>query len=697
MKFWLAVMSKKLIDKFHTVYLARLLHTVVFPVLMGFSMDLPLFKQSAVACAFGLATLLVDDFIDALITLWQAFAISGFVILVISYFIGTYFAASSGALLIPVVWVFMLISRHRFPSLVSDFKCHDTSALIVALIILIVFVLQVPRNLQDSFGFLSAEDNAAWLQVIKETASNDRLLLISNFDFASVQYFVKFVLNFFIQLEMASLPTTNISSGSLRSVSNGWVFMFVSSIFFVLRASTMLLKQVRSNFGTFTLLGAVGFQVLLHFRASHVFGHLSQYLANCTVLLFVLQIIEFKLEKRRVAKIISGVLGTIFAISIVGSYNPWLPVSLVCILLVLNSFPSDSFTRRLFKSKYRKIFFAMSAALGPIILRFALDQASGLDDGGSVNQIPLEGVWIAIGIAVLIAFNLLPERLSRKTSFRNLDPNAIVFGIRTYLVFISFSLGLGLLLGFSLNQYITLSFVCAVALIFSRHGVSLLHTNFRSFARNVEFDVLFLLALTSFLYALIIFLLSRFVGPVFEPRYAANKSMFMVFGQFMWLILILVSIDRFYSRKILSVLRTLVVCVCLFVVSGIGPFLRYNTIQSKWWHKPVLEALSENPDAVIVCISPDWRSVDYDVYTCNRFLQSMTRYVYPASGFRYLAWYQPDEFEKISGWFDGNSGREQDYTSDTQVIVISRAEPSLETKTIFDSVSSKMIRFITTS
>ena len=261
----------------------------------------------------------------------------------------------------------------------------------------------------------------------------------------------------------------------------------------------------------------------------------------------------------------------------------------------------------------------------------------------------------------------------------------------------SLSLGLGFLFGFSFNQIVTLSFVCAIALIFGKHGVSLLHTNFRSFVRNIEFDGLFLLALTSFFYALIIFLMSRFVGPVFEPRYAANKSMFMVFGQFSWMILILVCIDRFHSRKILSVLRTFIVCVCLFVISGIGPFLRYDTIQNEWWHKPVLRAVSENPDAVIVCVSPDWRSVDYDVYTCNRFLQSMTRYAYPASGFRYLAWYQPDEFEKISGWFDGIKGREQDFTSDTQVIVISRAEPTLETKTIFDSVSSKMIKFITTS
>ena len=690
-------MSEKLIDKFYTVNLARLLHIVVFPVLIGFSMDLPWLKQSTVAFAFVLATLLVNDFVDALIALWQAFAISGFVLLVFSYFNGANFEASWGVLLIPVVWLIALILRRRYPSLDSELKCHDSSAQIVALIILIVFISEVPRNLQESFGFLSAEDNAGWLQVTKDIASNGRLSLISGFDYASVQYFVKFFLTSLIQLDTAGLPSKEISSGALRIVSNAWIFMFVSSIFFVLRASTMLLRRVQFNSNTLILLGAVGLQAHLFFRASQDVGHLSQFLANCLVVLFVIQIADFKLENRWLAKTLLGTSSIIVAISIVGSYNPWLPVSLVCTLLVFNSLPNETIIRRLFKSRYLLVFVSLVLAVLPIVLRQASDRASGLDEAGSVNRIPQEGVWIAIGIAVLIGFNILSERFSKKKSTQIYDQNMINFGTRTTLAFASIALGLGFLLGFTFNQLVFLSFVCTVALIFSRHGMSLLNTNFRSFVRNIEFDSLFFLALASFLYALIIFLMSRFVGPVFEPRYAANKSMFMVFGQFSWMILILVCIDRFHSRKILSVLRTFIVCVCLFVISGIGPFLRYDTIQNEWWHKPVLRALSENPDAVIVCVSPDWRSVDYDVYTCNRFLQSMTRYVYPAAGFRYLAWYQSDEFEKISGWFDGNNGREQDFTSDTQVIVISQFEPTLETKTIFDSVSSKMIRFIITS
>ncbi len=121
-------MSKKLIDKFYTDNLARPLHTVVFPVLMGFSMNLPWLKQSTVAFAFVLATLLVNDFVDALIALWQAFAISGFVLLVISYLNGANFEASLGVLLIPVVWLTVLILRRRYPSLDSESNSHDSSA-----------------------------------------------------------------------------------------------------------------------------------------------------------------------------------------------------------------------------------------------------------------------------------------------------------------------------------------------------------------------------------------------------------------------------------------------------------------------------------------------------------------------------------------------------------------------------------------
>ena len=677
-----------------TFYPSKIIHILIYPFLSGFLLDLPWINQAIVAIAFILATLLVGDFVEALVALWQATAISAAIFLLIENINDTSTGPSVAALFIPVMWLLILIFRHFYPNLNQISITDKFSVDLVAVIILFIFVFVVPRGFGENFGFLSPEDNEGWLRTVVDIAATDTLSLKSGFDLASVQYFIKYVLNGFSHADFKGFSARDFASPeALRIVSNAWIFVFASSLLFVLSTSLRFLKRAHSNGGNTILLGAVGVQSVLFFRMSQDVGHFSQRLLNCVILIFVLQIVDFALETRWIVKILLGLSCFVFALGVVGSYNPWLPVSLGCFLIIFNSFSKKSLVRVIFNSRYLLLFFFFFLAVFPFVLKTGLSRVTGLDDGGGVRQIPQEGVWIASGICLLLLLRIFQTRFQRNSLAHNKSSMNHCFTMKLPLICSSAALGLGILFGFGTNQMITLSFVCTVALLFSSNAVATMHQNFTNLTRTPEFDGVFLLALASFLYALVIYFMSRFVGPVYEPQYAAFKSMLTVFGQFSWLLLILVCANRIELNKPLVRFRISTIVVCFLIVSGTSPLLKHEMIQTNWWHRPALEALNAKPNAVIVCVNPDWRIPDYEVYTCNRFLQTLTKFEYPAAGFRYLAWYQPDEFEKISKWFAGQPGRARNFNSDTEVVVISRGELNFESMSIFKPVAPNMIEF----
>ena len=138
-----------------------------------------------------------------------------------------------------------------------------------AVIIIFIFVFVVPRGFRENFGFLSAEDNEGWLRTVVDIAATDTLSLKSGFDSQSVQYFTKYVLNGFSYADFKGFSARDYASPeSLRIVSNAWIFVFASSLLFVLSTSFRFLKRAHSNGGNTILLGAFGVQSVLFFRMS---------------------------------------------------------------------------------------------------------------------------------------------------------------------------------------------------------------------------------------------------------------------------------------------------------------------------------------------------------------------------------------------------------------------------------------------
>lgn len=358
------------------------------------------------------------------------------------------------------------------------------------------------------------------------------------------------------------------------------------------------------------------------------------------------------------------------------------------LVLVFNASWQISPLRRLLKSKFLPLCLLVLIGSGSFAFRFLSKRYSGLDEGGGVWAVPLEAVWL---ISLLIVFSLarLAMRLLAKApKISDEQPQYV----KSFTI-IALAVLIGLVFfEININQSTTVCFVLLLGLLFHRRAIQRIQSNISTLLHAQIFDGVVLLALVSFGYALVIYAMSRFTGPLYEPMYAANKSMLAVFGQFAWLPLMLCAVNlqkiSVSSRKV----EVGTVLASFLVVFGLTPFLRYTEVSESWWYQPAIEAITDKPDAIVVCVDPDWTSINYEIYTCNRFMQTLTEIEYPSSGARYLAWFQPEEYTKIALYFKKTGPvRETPYRDDIPVFVLSQNQPTVETMKMFEGVPAAML------
>jgi hypothetical protein len=243
----------------------------------------------------------------------------------------------------------------------------------------------------------------------------------------------------------------------------------------------------------------------------------------------------------------------------------------------------------------------------------------------------------------------------------------------------------------SFNQLTTLSFFVLIGLCLSPLSVFRSIQNFDSITTHKEFDGVFVLAVTTFLYGLSIYFLSRFIGPIYDPMYAANKSMFSVFGQFSWLVMFLVFGGSKSLSRIGGLTREATLFASFIVVLGLSNFTRYSETKEQWWHEASLIALNENPETLVVCVNSALTR-DYESYKCNRFMLSLTNHGYSATSFMAVA--LGDSPTGITDWFNGNGPKNGvKFEEDTKVIVLSQDNLRANVLPIFDGVPRNMISF----
>lgn len=670
----------------------KLINLFAFPFLTGFLLDLPWPSQTLISIGLVLASLIAGDFVDALLNLWQAIAVAGFLFLVFSYATNRSLNPIFAALSVPIMWFGFLIHRRRCSISTRTHIRNRYSECIIGLVGLVLFYRIVPRGRIENLGLLSGEDSAGYLISIINLFRGEPFILKASFGPSDVLFFHNFFLNLFLRI---SELFTNSSSSSvlitLNVLSNAWIFTLLSSLLLFNRIFVLMRDKFSQINESWFLVSAASLQTFLFFRGSQSVGHFSQFLLNCAVVVFLLTLIGAAGETNLMLKISRLIISFIIAFSIVGSYAGWLPITVLCLFLVINQAVRETFLRLLFRHKFLPVI-TLGLILGMSVLVKHLVAASpNLEIGGGVWVIALEGVWIALLISFLLLVHIVRARFfqAEKVGSSGVSDSTID-NILTFFSVVAFVSAI--LLSFSHNQLTSVTFVILVGLCCNRHGVQRLFRNFVSLNQTTEFDAVFFIAFASLGYALVIYAMSRFVGPIYDPMYAANKSMFAVFGQFSWLLILLMASDQIERPNLLSRLRVIMVTIALFFVINLTPLTNYDEINQEWWHKSAVASISEYPESIVVCM-PDLSYWDYEAYKCNRFMKSLTEHGFISTVFMGLALNDPN-FDTAREWFnEKESINTVKYESDIKVIVITRSAIRPEWKSIFEGVSDEMIEY----
>ena len=666
--------------------------SICIGVMAAFLLDFPFQGQALISLAIAGAVFMVGDFVDALLCLWQAIAVAGFIFVLIDYASDIELNEAICAFSIPIVWFFVLLFKSKCNAGVSTNEPKSIRSEIVGAASMALLFFVIPRGQLQTLSFLGkGEDSALYMWASSNLLRGQELHLATGFSASSYLYFYSFLNNGFLYLSKLSVDTeTNSLLIALNVLSNEWVFVLMSSILFGIRIVSVIRQRVSAGSSSFGLYILIAISSFLFFRASQDVGHFTQYLLNCATLVFLLTLITASRESQLWRKLGLGLLTLVTTIALVGSYAPWFPMSMIGIALTINAFFRRSLLRLVLNSKswFGLVFVFV---LGWAFMLRKLYSSSNLEMGGGVAVIPLEAVWLVF-VSALILIGLLIIRRVRKSVVSSDSSLLKVDKIETLIVFATVAvLSVAILNRTSFNQLTTLGFVILVGLLFRPISHSNLIHNFDAITVHEEFDGVIILAFTTFLYTLSIYLLSRFIGPIYEPMYAANKSMFAFFGQFSWLFIVLIFGGSNSQMRIVQLIRRVTVAVALFLVLGLSNFIRYDETQRQWWHEPFLAAIKENPDALIACVNPIL-TTDYEAYKCNHFISVLTSNNNSVL-FERLSLGDPLG-TSITDWFSGPapiSGSKFDDA--TKVIVLSTDELGADALSMFAGVSKNMIEF----
>ena len=672
---------------------SKLLNLLVYPFLIGFVLDLPWISQLLISIAFVIATVAVHDFVDALLYLWQATAVAGLFFVILDYTSDIELNQTVCALSIPVVWIFVLMFKRKCNGGGSTVELKSIQTEIVGVVSTAMLFFIVPRGQLQNLNFLAkGEDSALYMWSSSGLLRGQKFNLATGFGASSYLYFYTFLNNGFLYLSRifadSDLRSLLIS---LNVLSNAWVFVLMSSILFSIRIVFIIKQRVSNGSSKFALYTVVSGSSFLYFRASQDVGHFTQYLLNCATLVFLLTLIAASRESQFWCKFVLVFLAVTTALALVGSYGPWLPMSLIGIALAINAAFPYSIIRMWFNSRYwlATLFIFV---MGWAIMLKKLYAKSNLEMGGGVAVVPLEAVWLVLSLSIVILGLLILCRCGK--FIRSEDVVSVASNKFDSLII--YSSAIIILLAIvdrtSFNQLTTLSFVVIMGLLFRPSSFKTLVNEFRAITTHNEYDGVFILAFTTFLYGFSIYVLSRFIGPIYEPMYAGNKSMFAVFGQFSWLLILLFLNAEKILSKVTRIVRNLAIVATILIVFGQSNFIRYEEVQSQWWHAPFLVAINENPDALIACVNPIL-TTDYEAYKCNHFVSTLTKNN-NAVLFERLSLGDSGVNNLIKDWFNGIAPQNSlKFGKDIKVVVLSQGDLNADALSMFDGVSKNMIDF----
>lgn len=682
--------------------LNRIIDFIALPLLLTVSLDISDLFSCILFGFFSLLTYLSKSFSLTLIRFWQSSAIVASSFWLLHHVVVIDLSLSVLLIIDLVLWFLYCLFGNRFETVFSALNFGLFDRLMLFLFFSFVFFIS-PRNIVQQFGMLDAEDQENWMYPIADSLNGIKSMFEVPFGSQGVQFFTRFIVSIFG--EIGRLGQGDQSRlYFVAAICNAWLFLLVSSIVFLHVLLSMLVKKHLSSARFFALLGTTCIFLLIFFRSSLFFGHLSQFLLTVTIFTFVVSLLFRKVETYRRTLFTDRFASVALAWCFVGSYNPWLPVALIAIFLaVLAEIPSINIgklsTIRILVTSFLVSASAIFFAFDNVTRRFG-----GLHDAGGVWPISL----LALALFIMFSISILFARFTSS----NFEPNLVGSNDKsadlvwswtlTALIFMFCTLvvsrpSLGDLLELEPSRFSGRVQLMSVMVFFGFFILPSTNRRVAEFFQDKRAKFMLrevqILGTVSLLFVMLVWALSFSTGSG-KPMYAAQKSALSLFQQFYWLILVFLFVrSRCLSRwrfaiHLLTVLAALTLGLGLLSLAKqvmlAKPLSVAQGLFDPWWHNEVIAELKKDPEAIVVCLNGDLDKPDYTVYSCNRFLQTLTKHNYPASGFRYLFFHQPEEFQKIQAFFDSSQGIER-------VVVVTRDDLGDEIMQIFRSVDDQQL------
>ena len=678
---------------------------IIFPLMVVLILDLGEIASLFAFLLISVTAHISNSFAFSILRFWQSCASVASIFWLTSQLLNVIFQTQIVLLVIIATWfLYCVYGKCVDESVSKERDAVLTRAVLLLPLVYIYFI--APQSLLAQFSMLEAEDQENWMYPIVESRISNSIHFDIPFGSQGVQFFTRTIVTMFSELG-ATGDRNLVGLDVISAVCNSWLFLLISALVLMQLILSVLTRDSLGLFRYLALCAVAYFFVLVFFRAALFSGHLSQLVLTVTVYGYcasiLLRKIPFNNRSRQVDRLASGALAWCF----VGSYNPWLPIAFCAVILALICEVQNFHIRRRLKNPFVLASIGIVVVIG--IFKFGNIQSrfKGLhDDGGVLFVGGIAVLWLtSFAVALFVAW--LFASFGKSIVIGQFEDRASfiwLWTISTY-VFLIFTV---IVEGPSLapttyweNSFLTnrlqfLSLIVFIGYLLLPSTVKSISGFFRDKNFIYKFREILLLGLLSYVFISFIWLLSLFTG-IGKPMYAAQKSALSLFSQFFWIILMF----AFLRVRVMKFSRIFahIPVVLLVAIFGLGllPMARQIVLAKPlsdpqgfydpWWYDEVIHELENDPEALIVCLNEEWTTPDISVYTCNRYLKTLTKYDYPASGFRYLAWYQPSEFQKIQNFFDTTG-------LNVSVVILSRSGVGAEAMNMFRSVDKSRLKVV---
>ncbi len=594
--------------------MANLSHQIIFPILTGFLFDLPWLNQSLISLVLVGAVSIVRDFSEALLLLWCALVITGFLLLL--WCIGIDSGINNNFLVFSVLamWFALLFAKSRKASMLNF--SPNLALGFDGFAIFVYLYAYLPRGRLQNLGFIYQEDNQRSLNAIVGSLKNGNtdLGLLSRSDWLGMPYFVKFLSSFISKIGMFS--DDEIPLRAVNVLSNSWMFLLLSYLILGSSFCKWLFCRLKPSddfFGRFFCF----LSMVWSFQVSHSAGYFPLFLLNTVVIVTFCLFRTVNIHTTCV-RFFLFLMGMSLTCAMFGSWQPWIPAAGGLMIVVFYKILGRNLLRRIFHRPLVRITVGLFLFL--ILVRFIIDLSQVDLESSGREQFPTEVLLVLAVIFVVMIGTLIRSFLPALhvlDRYMNLQSQQsyIVISIATFVIAFVYVLNL------HPNQGRTLFFLVVVGLVFNRYSIFSISKSLRRLLNDELTDATVIFALFTFSYIAVVFLLSRFIGPTYEPMYASNKASVAFYSQFYWfpvsLLAVPIKVDDKLKSSLISKISIFAFCSLLAIPTSIT----YNAVREKWWHKSVVDSLARDANLPIVCSFSTEFSEDRETWVCTHFME----------------------------------------------------------------------------